>query len=640
MQLKKIKENSNPNDTLSKISSFKKETTIKKNIIIFSLTGVLLIVFIISIFLFIKLIKELPIKSFKEKEDENFLLKMAEESYKNGFLENSATYYQNYLKTNPSIKDKIVTYKRLFEIKILSNEIVEALYYLDKWEELKPDDPLIHISRLKILLRENRFIEAKRVIDKNYNKLKKSTEFKELTAIYFIKLEKYEYGLKELLKIPFDKREIPHHNKIVNCYLKLNQITNALAYINKIEPKLRNLENKDYLMEFAMLKAITLMLKGDFDSANIELKPVILYKKFKEASLKLSVYCNIFTDTLKEVEETLEEEKEALYKDPKFLRILGDYFYFKNKYEKAIEVYERIIELKDLDISEKLTLADIYFNANRYEDAIKVIEKIYNENKFESPNLYKNLSICYNKLNNSENEFFYLKEGANKYKDDIDFNMRIAKYYFDRKDYNEVISYINNINKNDKRLENLKILSLYLSKDKLTEKELLIIREKEKETPEYYFKLIEFYLKNKKYSDAKREIDTINTLILSPEQKNILNMYSMIWALGINNEIEYNKAKDQFLNSTSSDIVSNINKILIYIRDNELNKANDLLSGIDISNIDRFYQEKIYFLKAVILYYNRDFIMAYKFLQKSLEINPYNKKALFLKNVITGIKQF
>lgn len=644
MQLKKIQNKDNSEFTensIKKISSF----LIYKKILLFSIIIFFIGISLISIFFLIKVIKELPIKSSdRSQQKNNLLFKMAEEYYKNGFLENSAIYYQNYLKKNPSNKEKIISYKRLFEIKVLTNEILEALYYLDKWEEIDKEDPVICINRIKILLREDKLIEAKRIIDKNYSRFKKSVEFKELIGIYFIKQNRYENALNELLKIPIDKREVPYHNKIINCYLKLNQISNALAYINRIELKLRKLENKDYIMEIAFLKAVVFILKGEIDSAIIELKAVIFSKKYRKIALKFYIYCNILNDTLKEVENTLLEENSEFNDDPKFLNILGDYFYYKNKYDKAIEIFEKIDEIASLDNYQALTLADIYFKAGKYTETIKIIERVYNENNFDSPNIYKNLSVCYNRLNDSTNEFFYLSEGSNKYKDDIDFYVRIAKYYFDRKEYSSVIQYVDkNINLSniyDKRLENLKILSLYLMRDNLTEKEMLIIREKEKETPEYYFKLIEFYLKNKKYIDAKREIETINNLSLSNEQKNILNIYKLILSSQMNNEEEYNKYKNIFLNSEQDDIITKLNKALIFIKENEHSKANQILDSLDFSNINKEYQQKVYFLKAIIFYYEKNFSMAYKFLEKALDIDPYNKKSLFLKRFITNIKEF
>ena len=118
--------------------------------------------------------KDILLYSLRNHEDSiesSKLFKVAEDSYRNGYLENSAVSYYNYLNTNPSKTNKILTYKRLFEINVLRSDIPAAFEILNQLEELSPNDLSVSINRLKLLLREENFTAAKIFIDANYGKL-------------------------------------------------------------------------------------------------------------------------------------------------------------------------------------------------------------------------------------------------------------------------------------------------------------------------------------------------------------------------------------------------------------------------------------------------------------------------------------
>ncbi|HPO49378.1 MAG TPA: hypothetical protein PLO89_03545 [Spirochaetota bacterium] len=60
-------------------------------------------------------------RKISQKINDENLLKLAEKSYNDGYLENSAIYYRDYLETNPKKLSKIKVYEKMFEIGVVRN---------------------------------------------------------------------------------------------------------------------------------------------------------------------------------------------------------------------------------------------------------------------------------------------------------------------------------------------------------------------------------------------------------------------------------------------------------------------------------------------------------------------------------------
>ena len=58
---------------------------------------------------------------------------------------------------------------------------------------------------------------------------------------------------------------------------------------------------------------------------------------------------------------------------------LGNFYRKKGQINKAVQYYEKILNLKTTNLSVKLELADIYFNENEIKKAVDILEDIYNE---------------------------------------------------------------------------------------------------------------------------------------------------------------------------------------------------------------------------------------------------------------------
>ena len=126
----------------------------KSKLLFFIISFLLLTIFVTSLFLVYSVIIDIPFsKRLTKKINNEKILKLAEKMYDDGYLENSALQYRNYLETNPKKISKIKVYERVFEINIIRKQYNEALKYLSLWEEIDSKNPLIYILRIKLLFR-------------------------------------------------------------------------------------------------------------------------------------------------------------------------------------------------------------------------------------------------------------------------------------------------------------------------------------------------------------------------------------------------------------------------------------------------------------------------------------------------------
>ncbi|HOV14157.1 MAG TPA: hypothetical protein PK771_07730, partial [Spirochaetota bacterium] len=568
-----------------------KEQKKKKNrLLFFLLSFLLLAIFVGSLFLIYLVIIDIPFsQKLSKKVNNEQLLKLAESMYNDGYLENSALYYRNYLETNPNKMSKIKVYEKLFQINVIRNKFDDALKYLDLWEIIDGKNPKIFIQRIKLLFRMNSFQQIKLEIDKNYDKLNKSTEFKDLVAIYFIKIGNFEKALQILEQIPYNKREFFIHRKFLYCYINLDMIKEAKDYIKKIDNKVKYFEVKENKIEFSILKAITHILNDDYVFAEMELKNLSVTSKYQNLYLKIFLYCNIKLERTDEINAIIENNSELNF-DFEYYKIVADYYFYKKEYKKALEFYNKIEQQRNLTKQEVMLLSDIYFNLKDYNKSLETINILNKDYSYDTPDLYKNLSVNYNLLGDSANELFYLKEGMNRYPIDLDFYVRLGKFYLDYRDYSSAIRVSENAEKifrqnnnlsYDKRLDLVKLIAMENNNPRIEELELLKLREKNNTNPEYYFKIIEYYLKDKRFVDAFREIQNANALSLNDEQIEILTLYKLIYANFRDNGLLYNEAKSILLKSNKESISTKINLGIVHILDEDFDLALDILNKIN-----------------------------------------------------------
>lgn len=592
--------------------------------------------------------KDILIYSFsKERESsDNQILKLAEDAFRKGFLENSAIHYQSYLTNNPSKQNKITAYKRLFEINVLSGNYDAALINLKEMELLDTRDYSVFINRIKLLLRTDRMSGAKFEIDANYGKLKKSPEFLELTAVYHLKTANYETALSELLKIPPRRRSFSINMKIVHSYIKQNQISRAIAYLSKIEPRVRTFDDKNQKGEFILVKSLSHMIKGDYAYMTNNLKSGILTGSNRNMGYRLQIYAFIMQDNLNELTSLLKNHEIQSMKDPDLYSLIGNYYFYKGDYENALLYYEKMNDIREYTESELLSLTDIYYYAKKYEEAEKKLKYLNSEFGFNTPSYFKNMSKVKLSSGDFPSAYGYLKEGSQKYKDDLDFYIRLALINYEQEFSDNALYYINEgdrvskllFKETDKRFDILRLKLTDNSKLSFTELELLEMRNRPDADLKAYFRLIEFYVSNNRFFDAKRELDTVANLPRTAEQNNIFNIYKLIYAVNSNSYTEYAAVRESII---SNDKIPVLYRILCLYLDGEYSKGISLSISYENSLSDKNKAEKIkmYYLRALLYYYSRDYVSCNIVLMQLFDIDPFNRKALYLKGLLNKVIQ-
>lgn len=578
--------------------------------------------------------KDILLYSLRNHEDSiesSKLFKVAEDSYRNGYLENSAVSYYNYLNTNPSKTNKILTYKRLFEINVLRSDIPAAFEILNQLEELSPNDLSVSINRLKLLLREENFTATKIFIDANYGKLKKSPEFIDLTATYYMMQENFERALKELERIPVRKRDYSFTKKIVHCYVKQNQLSKALSCLHKKEPLVRTFDDKSKTEEFFLLKNIVLLLKGDQNDISDDLRVSLLDPKMRVFGAKLQILSCMFQERNVKLAELLEnKEIRALYKtDPVFLSRIGNYYAYSKDYEKARIFYEMIPDCRDYNEQELLALIDIYYCGGLFSQAEEALGNLNRRFAYKKPVYFKNGSLLSKKQGKFAEAVHKLKQGSELYsrdaeKFDSDFYFRLAHLHGENGFADAALEYLEegkNLQKSftgtyDKTFDILKIkyAGANLSHDG-AEQELLEMRERADADLTTYFRLVRFYLESRRQFDAQRELDTVKSMPMSKEQRSVYDIYCLFLAMYQKNQTSYQDVRTRILENEK---VSPLYIALIHLLDANYKMCLDTLveweGTLADSEKDELYQ--VYYLCAVANYLSNNISLSYQALHK------------------------
>ena len=646
MQLNDLKKKAN--DSIRQLSNVIHKNQLKTKFKYIFYASVLiaigiLIAFIINIS---NLFFHLKVKTYKANKSSP-ILKSAEEAYDKGFLENSAIYYKSYLNEDISKVEKVLTYKRLFEISVLNNNLNEALVYLNNLQEADNKLPEIYINKIKIYLRSNQTQKAFNEIIRNQQKLKKSIEFKEISAIYYIKAAEYNKALKILETIPYNKRDYNIHKEIILCYVGNKSFDRSLSYLDKVERKVISLEERNNLAELLILKSLIKILTDDLMEVDQYLeKSLSLSSINKDITYKFLLYIDIILQKSDSIYDIFSTHPDIFKDDPNITKVTSDYFYNTKEYDRAIELFNFIEENRSLNQEELLLTSNINYFSGDYTAALDTINSLVSEYNFKSAALYKNFALIYHRLGDFQNELFYLKEGIQEYPTDLDFYVRLAKFFIDREDTGMAINYVEEAKrvyeqnkKNiiyDARLDNLYILALEIENRELGEKELLSLREKEHENSEYLFNIIKYYIKNHNYDEAVRELETVETLALNENQKKMVLIYKLVLSKALNNDKEYQEIKSLLIKNKNESDINKINVAVIYLFDENPDETLSILDSINASILTDEAKNKILYLKALSYYYKRNNAMALRHAQMILNNDIKDIKTSYLKGIIAN----
>jgi predicted Zn-dependent protease len=593
--------------------------------------------------------KDILLYSLRNHEDSiesSKLFKVAEDSYRNGYLENSAVSYYNYLNTNPSRVNKILTYKRLFEINVLRGDVAAAFDILEQQEKLSPNDLSVNINRLKLLLREENLVDAKIFIDANYGKMKKSPEFIDWVATYYMMQENYERALKELERIPVRKRDYSFTKKIVHCYVKQNQLSKALSCLHKKEPLVRTFDDKAKTEEFFLLKNIVLLLKGESNDLCDDLRVALLEPKMRVFGAKLQILSCMLQERNAKLAELLEDKEIVeIYKaDPVFLSKIGNYYAYTKDYEKARIFYEMIPNCRDYNEQELLALIDIYYRNGSFAQAEETLSKLNRRFAYKKPVYFKNGSLLSKKQGKFAEAVHKLKQGSELYSKDAenfdsDFYFRLAHLHGENGFAEAALKYLEegkNLQKKqtgtyDKTFDILKIkyAGAELSHDG-AEQELLERRERSDADLTTYFRLVRFYLESRRQFDAQRELDTVKSMPMSKQQRSVYDIYCLFLAMYQKNQASYQEVREKILDNEKS---SPLYIALIHLLDGNYKVCLDTLVEWEgtLAETEKDELNQIYYLCAVANYLRNNVSEAYRALHK---LPPEYPNAGYLKGLL------
>lgn len=630
-------------NTIKKIlslSNYKKNKVLKR---IFLLSSIFVIVFVITLVITLNFDTFLYyLKSKKTYESSNALLKLAEEAYYSGYLDNSAVHYQNYVNRDiPKLK-KILAYKRLFAISVLNNDYAKALTYLDTFEQLDKKNPEVYINRLQIYLRMKNYEKAKLLVKKYKRKFGKYTQFKELISSYYIVTGDYAGAFNVLKKIKFRKRSFNTHKKIILCSFKMKKYDYALKYIRRIENKVIVTDDPLQKSEIIVLKSFALIMIKNFNSVVEELeRAIVLSKRHVDIIYKLLVLCCVYVDDYDKLLEVLNSSQNAVDYDIELLKSISDYFIFRSDYSNALKYFEYIRGIREFTRDEFFNIIDLYYKNKDYKRTISFIKLLFEQYDYKSALLFKNLGYLYTVVDRPDQALFFFKEGNRFYPDEIDFYLYLAKFYYDQGRMNEALEYVEkgksifseSIGAYDKRLDSIYLL-IKIKSGKIHENDLLALREKDYENIQYYFNLINYYLHNHKYYEAMREIETVKTLALGEYHKRFISIYNIVIALYQQDYDLFNLLKNDFIAISNPSDKELVNLALIFMIDNDYDGAINLINNILSVSSDVKADNRLLFYKAVNYYYKNKPGMALRLLNRILESDPLFNRASYLKNLI------
>ncbi len=581
-----------------------------------------------------------------DNDKSNALLNMAESAYRDGYLENSAQYYEEYINSTQSKTKKINGYKKLFEISVLRKRNEDALISLKEIELLDRNNPFTYLSRIKLLMRMGEFKGVKFEIDRNHNKLRKSPEFAVLLSIYLMNESRFQEALNELSKISFNKRDFNTHKQIIICNIKLNRITNALSYSEKIEPLLRVLDNKADIGELELLRAIARLYRGDQEILTEKLRPDFFTTKLKRISFNIIAYNYMDKDRYEELNEFLSTDFKIKQDNSSLYEAIGKYYYYRKDYQNAAVYYEKIPSIRPYFNKDYLALSDIYYRYGDYKSSIEMMNNANSMFQYKSPAYFKNMSTVKLRLSGFAESAYYLKSGLDEYPDDMDFYIRLIKLHIDNGFNDTATDYLKMAMKKSEKLglteynskfDKLKLMLLNESSES-SEMELLNIRNRLESGIDGYFKIITFYLKDNKFINAKREIDSALNTPLNKDEKALINTLDFIYAVNSGDKTEYNSKRNIFL---ADENFSFYNKSIIHFIDGDYERTIETLekykTTLKTNNNDEYEPEEIgkyEYLSALSHYFDGNLPEANKSLNRYLDIKKYDRKALYLKNLI------
>ncbi|MGB6866895.1 MAG: tetratricopeptide repeat protein, partial [Candidatus Aminicenantaceae bacterium] len=181
--------------------------------------------------------------------------------------------------------------------------------------------------------------------------------------------------------------------------------------------------------------------KGDYNQAiQLAKKAVAIDPEFAMAYLSMSTsYYNLnrYSEHKMYLKKAL-EFKDRVSERERY-SIMGSFYWLSEEtYDKAIEAYNKLVELYPEEKTPHINLAIIYRDLEEWEKSIERFEVLRKEDA-KSIFIYSNLAIAYWYLNNYKKAEEVLKYYINNFSDNVILNGLLAYNYLFQGDYNRAI---------------------------------------------------------------------------------------------------------------------------------------------------------------------------------------------------------
>ncbi len=548
----------------------------------------------------------------------DMMLRLAEENYINGHLENSALYYRNYIATEPGKTEEINAYRKLFQIYIISREFLKAEDTLESILEIDRRNYQSVLDLIKLHIRTEDYGKALRVINSYKRRMSRSPEFVQLYAVYLIKQGDLRAALKELKKIRFTKRSFSYNALIISVMIKSNRFQEAIDYSEDILKKAYFLDDNNTIFHLNMLSGIACIEAGQLNKAKryiSELQDMLL--SLDNTPLQLLLHLAIITNSGDDLLKLVNSYQDAIESDRDTAVTVGYALTYMGIYDKAAEIFGYLNSLDQLKYEEKLCYSDVLFELKSYSEAIDMLQSIYAQDNQRKKDILVNISTIYSQTGDITQQIFFLKQALDEDRNNPDtlFRLGVAHYLIGDRDAALRYSGMGIALINDpqslvlKKLVALKTLLVGDSAGREVEIDLLALREQSANNFESTLSLIGYYTEKMLYNEAKRELRGLRSMNLSVEQKNIADYYELKIAMKTGDRESYSAIIGRINSVTDAGIEKNIAQSAVYILERRYRDALSLLNTIE-SNQTGSISGTVFYMKAICYYYERDFYTA------------------------------
>lgn len=284
----------------------------------------------------------------------------------------------------------------------------------------------IELARLCM---ENDSNYAKKLL---YDAIKNSdfdeTEAKKLLATIEIQEEKYSKALKLLNELN-DELEVIELK--IKAYANLNDKSKVNELYNKINIKKCPRKNLLSIME-------SLFMVGEYDKSldlgkNLSTKKDECYKLSLLTTAKIFNKLGLHNEALNNL-EIISTSDDEIKDNPKVLLELGSTYHKLSNYNKAYELYNKVIDLKVNNISSMayFKLGYLEQEAHHFEDAKKIYNDLISNSYKKRSEAYINLISINLKEKNYDECYKLLAKMIEKTKDYTPYDLKLIKLLLDK----------------------------------------------------------------------------------------------------------------------------------------------------------------------------------------------------------------